>query len=177
MTKHLYEQTHGLTDIVEILVQKDINPNFRCKDRNVLIDRAKGDYCCFVDDDDIVSYDYIPKIINAIQSGPDICAITGVVTSLVDHKTEKFNLSVRHPVFFSIPSDDFQDGIYKRFASHLNPIKTEIIKAVRFPDEKILHEDNIYSQRLKDFRDDWNEVEIDGVIYYYFNRVKIVNDK
>ena len=173
MLKHLNEQTYRNPEDVEILVCENDDPFVRGTSRNSLIDRASGDYCCFVDDDDIVSDDYVSKILNTIETGPEICSITGLVISMLNHESHKFMLSTRHTKPFSLPSNDIEDDTYKRFASHLNPIKTEIIRQVRFSSEKICHEDNTYSQRLKDFKQDWNEEEIDGVLYYYFNRVKI----
>ena len=38
--------------------------------RQRLIEVAKGDYVCFIDDDDRISPDYIEKILKAIESRP-----------------------------------------------------------------------------------------------------------
>ena len=169
MLRHLRHQDGDM----EILTCLNTDVMQRGVDRNSLIDNAAGEYCCFVDDDDVVSDDYVFKILRATEKKPDVCAITGVVTSLIDNQTHKFNLSSRHEELFALPSTDLEDDTYKRFLSHLNPIRTEIAREVRFPDEPLLHEDNGYSERLKEYKDDWNEVEIEGVLYYYFNKAKI----
>jgi len=36
--------------------------------RNQLLHRAKGDYVAFVDDDDLVSSDYVNKVLSAVST-------------------------------------------------------------------------------------------------------------
>ena len=55
------------TDDVEILIESDERQMTIGQKRNKLLDRAIGDYICYVDDDDLVSVDYIEKILNFYQ--------------------------------------------------------------------------------------------------------------
>ena len=61
---------------VEILLNKDNREKTVGKKRNELINQAKGKYICFIDDDDIVSDDYISKILYSINnSNPDVIGL------------------------------------------------------------------------------------------------------
>ena len=172
LSRMLWHLKQQLVDGVEVIVEFNIDPNIRGVSRNNLIDKAAGKYCVFVDDDDVVSDDYIERILTAIQSGPDICSITGAVTSLMDNKRRYFVLSQKHEELFSLPSDNHEDDTYYRYSSHLCPIRTEIARKVRFP-ESMYHEDNGYSDRLKKYEGELKEVAIETVIYYYFSRIRI----
>lgn len=173
LVSQLKEQT---TNDVEVRVITNTDPNKRGIDRNKLLDECNGEYCAFVDDDDVVSPSYVSSILKAIESRPEICSITGMVTSLVNHDSYKFVLSTGYNEIFSLASDNIVNDTYYRFASHLNPIRTDIARKVRFP-ENLFHEDNGYSDRLKEFKHAWNEVTIPNVIYYYFSRIIITNKR
>ena len=172
LSRMLWHLKQQLVDSVEVIVEFNIDPNIRGVSRNKLLDRAAGKYCVFVDDDDVVSDDYIEKVLTAIKSGPDICSITGAVTSLMDNKRRYFVLSQKYEELFSLPSDRHEDDTYYRYSSHLCPIRTEIARKVRFP-ESMYHEDNGYSDRLKKYEGELKEVAIETVIYYYFSRIRI----
>ena len=145
MAAHLKEGFFSSNDIEILVIKNNDNGNRKnVGDRDELIDRAAGDYCCFVDDDDVVSDDYVWKILQAISAEPDICSISGLVTSLVNNEQHAFELSTKYERLFSLPSNEIEDDTYKRFASHLNPIRTAIAREVRFP-EDVFHEDNGYS--------------------------------
>ena len=51
-----------ITDRIEVIVESDDGIMKIGKKRNMLLDKASGDYVCFVDDDDLVSDDYCEKI-------------------------------------------------------------------------------------------------------------------
>jgi glycosyltransferase involved in cell wall biosynthesis len=166
----LWHLRHQLVDNVEIIVELNIDPITRGASRNKLLDKAAGKYCVFIDDDDIVADDYISQILTAIKSDPDICSIVGAVTSLWDNKRRRFVLSKKYAPVFTLPSAAHEDEIYYRYASHLCPIRTEIARKVRFP-ENMFNEDNGYSDRLKKYEGELKEVAIEKTIYYYFSRI------
>jgi len=172
LSRTLWQLKQQLVDSVEIVVELNTDPNKRGIGRNGLIDKAKGKYCVFVDDDDVVSEDYLERILTVLKSEPDICSIIGLVTSLVDHQQKGFILSTHYKEIFSLPSDNHVNDTYHRYSSHLCPIRTEIARQVRFP-EDMYREDNGYSNNLKKYPGDLKEVFIDSVIYYYFSRIKL----
>ena len=40
--------------------------------RNQLVKRSKGEYIAFIDDDDLVSFDYVSKILKAIEKNQTV---------------------------------------------------------------------------------------------------------
>jgi glycosyltransferase involved in cell wall biosynthesis len=163
------------TDDVEIQARLNNDVMKRGSDRNALLDDAQGEYSVFVDDDDMLKDEYVALILKALESGPDIVGITGIVTSLMDAtQKRKFVLSLKYEPLFSLPSNDYRDNTYFRYASHLCPIKTELARKIRFP-EDMYHEDNGYSDRMKEYAKthELTEVMIDVPIYYYFSRIRI----
>ena len=71
---------------------------------------------------------------------------------------KKFTHSLRHSKWFE------KDGVYYRNPNHLNPVKSEIAKKIKFPE--VNHgEDRTYSQKILPFLK--TEVYIDGPIYFY----------
>jgi len=141
---------------VEILVEEDSRIITIGAKRNLLLERAQGEYICFVDDDDLVSKDYISKILQALKTNPDCCGMEGL---LIRRKnTFKFIHSIKYETWFE------KNGIYYRCPNHLNPVKRELALKTKFLDES--HgEDNKYSLELRPLLK--TEVFIKGPIYFY----------
>ena len=147
------------SDDVEILVETDDRKITTGAKRNVLLKRAAGDYVAFVDDDDTVSDDYVPKILSALTSSPDCCSLEGSIHFKRRNETKKFVHSISYDDWFE------KDGIYYRCPNHLNTVKREIALQVMFPDVRV-GEDKRYSLALRPLLD--VEECIGGVIYYYW---------
>lgn len=162
-----------ITNEVEILVEVDDKKITIGAKRNILLGRARGDYVAFVDDDDTVSVDYIPKILKAIETSPDCCGIEGEIehTKIVfvdrgrRHKqrrryrcTQKFIHSIQYTRWYE------QDKIYYRCPNHLNPIRREHAIQIMYP-EMNKGEDRNFSLRILSLLE--TEVYIEGIIYFY----------
>ena len=132
--------------------------------RNELLSEASGDYVAFIDDDDTISPNYIPLVMEGIDKGVDCCSLTGIITD--DGKNpRKFIHSDKYDSWFE------KDNIYYRCVNHLNCIKTSLALQIGFP-EKNNGEDHDYSLRLKKSGLIKTEHEIEPVIYYYEFRSK-----
>ena len=146
-----------LTSEVEVIIDTDDGELTIGAKRNGLVESATGEYCAFIDDDDLVSNDYISKILTATESKPDTCAFESIIT--VDGKEPK-------PVYISMKYEKWVDTetAYYRSTQHLSPIKTEIAKKVKYPDTSMC-EDRVYSEGIQKLMK--TEVEIKDPIYFY----------
>lgn len=124
---------------VQIVV--DDGPGTTGEKRNRLITKAKGDYICFVDDDDQVSDDYCEQILNALESDPDCASIQGQI--YIDGEFRGiFEHSIKYDKWIDKP-----DGLvkYLRNPNHLNPVKRSLLPPDPFPSITI-GEDRAYSK-------------------------------
>lgn len=152
---------------IEILIQKDDGEKSIGEKRNILLDKATGDYIAFVDDDDLVSNDYCPKIITALESEPDVVGIHL-------HHYEDFNLrgltyhSLRYDSWWQEQNkEDPSLTNYYRNPNHLNPVKREYALVTKFPLISMA-EDKDYSRRLLTHLK--TEEYIEDPIYFYLFR-------
>ena len=128
--------------------------------RNKLVRRSQGEYIAFVDDDDLVSFDYVPKILQAIKKKPDCCGIEGNATFKGKHAS-LFCHSIQYNEWFN------RDGIFYRPPNHLNPILRKIASKIEFPYQNKV-EDRFYSKNIYPFLK--SEVYIKDPIYFYLCR-------
>lgn len=149
---------HQGNNSVEILASIDSGESPIGRKRNELLDNSKGDYVCFVDDDDQVSPFYISRILKAVETNPDCVGIEGIIVQK-GIGPRKFIHSLRY-------NDWYEDNnVYYRCPNHLNPIKREIAMGIKFP-EISYHEDRDFSIRLKDHLK--TEEYIEDPIYFYY---------
>ncbi len=120
---------HNLDDVVEILTSKDKKgENTIGYKRNLLLKNCVGEWAAFIDDDDMVSFEYVPSIIKLLkQTNPDVVGIEGIIT-INGHTPKKFIHSINYTRWYE------QGGIYFRPPNHLNPIRTSISKQFSFPE-------------------------------------------
>jgi len=147
-------------DNVEILVCDDPRGSITIGGkRNLLLNAAKGTYAAFIDDDDMVSPNYIQKVLNASRDGKDCIGIVGII------KRKNWpDWAFRHSITVGRWCKDKSALIYFRTPNHLNPVKLEIAKKVMF--KEIDHgEDKDYSERLRPLLK--NETFIEHPIYFY----------
>ena len=123
----------------------------------MLLEESQGEYVAFVDDDDLVSNDYVGFILRAIDREPDVVGLHGIITT--NGKNAKpFIHSIKYKTWFE------NNGIYYRYPNHLNPVKRVLALQVKFPD-KSHGEDRDYSDRLFPLLK--TEVMIEDPIYFY----------
>lgn len=134
------------------------------KKRQTMLEQCKLaggiDYISFVDDDDILSFDYISEIYSAIQSGPDVVGMRGYITF---DGAKRANWIIRTKYDWAENQDGFR---YVRYPNHLSPIKLEHALEAGFEDVSFA-EDYKYSMRLKELGKLKNEVFIDKELYHY----------
>jgi len=147
---------------IEILIESDNGKMKIGKKRNILVSKAKGDFIAFIDDDDRVSDKYVDLILSSLQNNTDVLGIEGIFTT-DGANPKKFIHSIKYKHWFQ------KGDIYYRNPNHLNPVKRELAKRIRFPE--IDHrEDRDYSRRLYSLLR--KEIYIKNPIYFYDYRKK-----
>jgi len=159
LSKLLDNLQEQCTEEIEILVDTDQGQITTGAKRNKLLQNAVGNYIAFVDDDDMVSDDYVSKILQAIQEDSDCCSLQGLMTN--KRGVFKFIHSLEYKSWFK------NGDMYYRYPNHLNPVKRELALKIGFPNIS-KGEDRYYSDHLYPLLK--TEAKITGTIYYYLTR-------
>lgn len=128
--------------------------------RNDLIDRAQGEYVCFVDDDDFVQPGYLNEIIYAIKMNnyPDCVTFEGFYTE---------NLGPRINFVIKLGEKyEARNGVVYRWPNHLVPMKKRIAQSVKFPN-KTQGEDYEWSREIAQRKLIRSSAHIPKFLYYY----------
>jgi glycosyltransferase involved in cell wall biosynthesis len=145
-----------LTPEVEVVTDISMNYNIGTK-RNKLLSLASGKYVVFIDDDDLISSDYIEKILEACKSDCDCIGISGVITTNGRNEMQ-WHISKDYMGWFE------RKNVYYRTPNHISPVKRELALLAGFP-EISFAEDHEYSMRLLPMLK--TEFKIPGILYYY----------
>lgn len=129
--------------------------------RQTLIETSATDYVCFVDDDDLVTDDYVSSVVNALDLWPDYvgfqvqCYSDGRPTGVAYHSLDNGRWHN-------------SGGRYYRDISHINPIRTKIARKVSFRRTRPGHpEDRAWADQLRRTKLLQSEVVIDRILYHY----------
>jgi glycosyltransferase involved in cell wall biosynthesis len=129
--------------------------------RNALLGWANGDYVCFIDDDDMVSDNYVELLLDGTKTNCDCMSlrgeysVDGVFDGLFEH-------SIRYDKWETVSGP----VKYLRPPTPLNCIKASIAKQFKFP-ETNWAEDHDWSKQIHESGLIKTEHYIDQVIYYY----------
>lgn len=167
LARLLAELKQQQTDQVEILTDDDEVKTIGEK-RNNLVSRCTGEYVVFIDDDDLVSKQYVKSILEALETKPDCVGISGIVT---------LNGSYGNHMYISSKYSTWSRGdkVSYRPPGHLSPIRTDIVKTIPFKHIN-LGEDVDFSNRLVESGLIKSEVTLHQVPLYhylYVNKTKI----
>jgi len=157
----------AVPDDVVVLVNKDDQTKTIGRKRNELTDAAIASgatHRAFIDDDDMISPDYLEVNLRGVNAGFDCNALVGrhYVNGIFDRP---FHHSLRYTHWW-------QDAAgYYRNPNHLNVVKIDLIKHVRFQ-ERSFGEDACFSQEIARQGLLKTEFPISHVIYHYYARIK-----
>ncbi len=124
----------GVNNEVEVLYEIDDAVQPTGKKRNTLIQRSKGEYVVFIDDDDTIHPNYLEHILIALKENPDTVGFCGKIFWKGEYY--KFHNSIKHKEWSCV----YDTKLMFDSVSHINPIKSSIAKKYRFP-EKFWGED------------------------------------
>jgi glycosyltransferase involved in cell wall biosynthesis len=162
-----------LLDVLKPQLTDDVELNIDCTEdiaigqkRQDILESAKGEYVAFVDDDDLVSSDYVQQIIQAVTTQPDCVGIRGVIMHF-GNWPRLFTHSLECGAWVDTGDE------YFRTPNHLNPIKRELaLDCGGFSLGMNFGEDLDFSKRVHPFL--LSEVMVDSVLYYYLFNKKMV---
>ena len=149
----------GAEGLVEVLYEVDSGAMMIGDKRNILLDRASGEYISYVDDDDYVSDDYVKLLFAAMMERPDCVGIVGEVFM--------GNLQYKpfiHSIAYSAQGEAKE--FFFRPPNHLNPIRRTIAMKHRFPSLD-RSEDTEYSLSIVESGDLKTQIMVDTPVYFY----------
>lgn len=167
LIKELSWQLAGKPVICEVLYEKDNGEKTTGQKRNKLLERAMGEYVCFIDDDDEISPNYINILLEAIKTNPDCVSLRGVMTTS-GQNPETFEHSIRYKAYRTTNNPIK----YERYPNHLNCIRASIAKQFKFPEINHGEDTNWATQIFKSGLIK-SEFYTDEILYYYrYNPIK-----
>lgn len=131
------------------------------KIRQRMVETAGTPYVSFVDDDDLVSRDYVAEIMTALDQRPDY----------VGFQVQCYSDGA--PIGVAYHSLEFEtwrtlDRRYERDISHLNPIRTELALKANFTLARVGRpEDRAWADQLRRARVLRTQVVIPRILYHY----------
>ena len=157
----------AMPDDVVVLVNKDDQTKTIGQKRNELMDAAVASgatHRAFIDDDDMISSDYLEANLPGVNGGFDCNALVGryYVNGAFDRP---FYHSLRYTRWWHDAAG------YYRNPNHLNVVKIDLIKHVRFQEKSFL-EDACFSEEIARQGLLKTEFPISQVTYHYYARSK-----
>jgi len=123
--------------------------------RDWLVQMAKGEYLCFIDDDDSIRPDGLFQIVDALKQNPD------VVTFQAQFRDTIINMDLNNKV-----NEQYEPNLrmIQRPPWHVCVFRTEIAQRYHFPFKNYGEDWPWCEQVIKDCK---TQVHIDEVLYYY----------
>lgn len=156
-------EAHPKKESIELLTLSDDRVMTIGEKRNKLLEMATGTYSAFIDDDDMVDGQYIQRIMDLLPLGYDGLGFKGIIYT--DGRNPK--------TFIHRNGEDYTERgpVYYRPLTHLNPIKTDIMRQIGFP--PLNHaEDYDFALKLKASGLVKTSYYIDAYMYLYYFRPK-----
>jgi glycosyltransferase involved in cell wall biosynthesis len=150
---------------IEVIYESDNGELTLGAKRNLLISRASGKYCCFVDDDDVISPNFLKTFLPMLEDDYDCSSFVGAY-----YDKGKFIKLFYHSLdikeWYETPDK------FWRSVSPLNMIRTDICRKVKYADIRNT-EDHEFSKRLLESGLLKKEYKIPMIaIYHYIDGVK-----
>lgn len=146
----------------ELVVYEDHKEKTTGEKRNRLLQEARGEWICFVDDDDEVVDDYIESIWPGLSNEYDVVAM-----HILYYENGVFKGNSFHSLKYDKWFEDRAKREYYRCPNHLNPVKKDLAITAGFPN-KNHGEDSAYSLSLYPLLN--KEYNANKPLYKYFFR-------
>lgn len=154
----LYKQTSTFND-VEVLFLLDNKKSTIGTKRQQLLNQAKGEFIVFIDDDDVISDNYVAKIRETCIDNLETDIITYLVSVSINNGPYKL---CKYSLYNA--KDYNTNTTYYRIPNHICVVKTDIAKSIGYKDISF-GEDSDYAKRLLPKLK--RECSINEVLYMY----------
>lgn len=158
LVKHLNKQITQQYS-VNIIVLADNAEMSIGKKRNLLLEASDSEYVSFIDDDDMVTGDFIKTIY------PKLTGVDYIGFELQHYWCGEKSKPTRHSLIFDTWGEE--EGYYFRNVTHLNPIRRELAMLAKFP-EKNCEEDIEWGQAIYNTGKVKTEHYIEKFMYHYY---------
>lgn len=159
----LFKQADGKP--VEVVCLLDNRKSNLSEKRNQAIEKAKGRFISFVDDDDKIEPDYVDTLLEAIVTNPKAdCVVFDVLVHgyTPEPKLCSYGIEYQHSE---------NEKAYLRKPNHVMAYRTEISRKYKYrKDLSAISEDTEWAERAS--KDIQNQVRVDKVLYHYFYNPK-----
>jgi glycosyltransferase involved in cell wall biosynthesis len=127
--------------------------------RQELLQTAKGKYMAFIDDDDMITDEYIEDLAETIRGSYPVMRLRGQIQQY----------TFTHSLDNKLDGNMARDGVFLRPPNHLNPMMTDVAKLIHFKDS-LRGEDLDWTIRLARTGFLTNEYQSDPArIHYIYN--------
>lgn len=154
---------------VQLFILSDNREKTIGEKRNMLTQMAVDAGCthrAFIDDDDIVSNDYLEKVMPGVYGDYDVCSLTGMY-----FENGRQIMPFVHELKYKVARTNEQEQFFERFPNHLNATKLSLIKDIKY-DLKSFGEDMAAAEVISNLGLLKTEYKVEGIIYYYYFRSK-----
>lgn len=165
--------TPQLTPQVEVVVYWNRGGKTIGEYRQALLEDARGEYVCFIDDDDKVPDYYCREILEALETSPDY---VGFNLQYVDRARRGYSGVARHTIENNgwANTRTRRGARYERDITHLNPIRRIIALQGVFSGN--VGEDRRWAESVRSLVE--SEVFVDRIMYFYtYDRNKSLRER
>lgn len=166
---HTQAEKWSIDNDIEIIIDSTDSSMSIGNKRQQLLEKARGEYIIYLDDDDEILNDLLWEVISAIKNTyPDVIGYNGYMTTNGMNR-ENFKIMKDLPYITIMDSEGHKE--YLRHNNHLSPIKREIALKIGYRDMHF-QEDFDYSVRLKNSGLVKSEHYINLDLYHYKYKTK-----
>lgn len=138
------------------------------KKREALVQEAKGEYLCFLDDDESISPNYVETLMRLCHKGADICTFKAIV------KMETFWSILDMRLVYTLNDQMSPDYTVRRPPWHVCPMKSKYAKLFQFKDINAAED---FEWMEKVLQRCTTESHTDKVIFQYNHKSESESDK
>jgi glycosyltransferase involved in cell wall biosynthesis len=118
---------------------------------------SRGEYVCWLDDDDDISPDYVETLLRLCNKGADVCTFNNISKFETYWMVVKMDFKTKH-------DQQAKPGIINRRPWHLCPFRRALLQGIQFPDANWDEDTGFIGQALKKCK---THVHTDAILHEY----------